>query len=259
MKEPFIFEKNFKMINEIPYYIFINGEYLGLFTNIVNLSNKSDPFLPKIKTQVDNLNEGITEANAIYLPQKKSQKTETVVSEDEIRDNFITGFISVVDGNTRHPEKEMAAKAVAIQLCIEKYGSNIIRQSFVNQTNTVNSLVEDLETIENVKDAVAAFGLGIWVTAIKAANDTFNETYLDRTEEIGERIDGPLLPYRLAIQEKWEELEKHIMANQVLTPLPKGETLIKSINTLIDEYTVTAKKRRAGGKNNLPSTEPTNI
>ena len=244
------------MINEIPYYEFNNGEYLGLFTNIVNVSNKSDPFITKVKTQVNELDVANLEAGKIYLPQKKSQETENIVSEDEVRDDFITGFIKVVDGNTYHPDKALAANAVTVQLCIEKYGRYIIRQSFVKQTNTVNNLVDDLENNPAVKAAVAALGLGHWVTAIKNANKTFNDTYLDRTKEIGERIDGPLLPYRLVIQEKWEELEKYIKANQLLTPLPSGETLINSINTLIDQYITAAKKRKANGKKNIPPVEP---
>lgn len=245
------------MINEISYTYFINGEFLGLFSNIVTLSNESDPFLGKIKPQVDDLNTANIAAGKLYLPQKKSQQTENVVTEDATRDGLFTGFNKVVDGNTYHPDKNLANHAVTIQLCINKYGKDITKQSLVNETNTLNNLIEDLETEPKVKAAVAALGLEIWVTALKEANNKFNDTYLNRTKEVGEQIDGPLLPYRFAIQEKWEELEKYINANQLLTPLPSGETLINSINALIDQYTTTAKKRRSGKKNDLPTTLPT--
>jgi hypothetical protein len=240
------------MIKDIPYSILINGEFIGLFTNINNTCNDSDPVLLKIDAPLLEVKTAVTAINTLYVRQQKSTETPTVSSRDVLRDRYINGIKKVVNGYTYHYDENVVKAALIIEACIDKYGSNIAKQSLVTETASLNKLAVDFETDDKVKAALALLNLTNWGGVLKQTNVDFNDTYLARNVEYAERPEGDMLELRKVVEAKFDVLKRHIEGHNLFTPSAAYDSLINKINSLIDQYVATAKRRRSGGGNDTP-------
>lgn len=241
------------MIQDIPYSIFTNGEFIGLFTNIEKVCNDSDPITLKIDAPLVEVKTAVTANNTLYVRQQKSTETPTVSSRDVLRDRYITGIRKVVNGYTYHYDENVVKAALIIEACIDKYGSNIAKQSLVTETATLDKLAVDFETDDKVKAALALLNLTSWGGVLKQANVDFNDSYLVRNEEYAERPEGDMLELRKVVEAKFDILKRHIEFYALTTPSAAYNSLISKINSLIDQYVITAKRRRSGGGNATPT------
>jgi hypothetical protein len=240
------------MIQDIPFSIFINGEFIGLFTNINNTCNDANPVVLKIDVPLGEVKTAVAAVNALYVRQQKSTETPTVTIKDVLRDRYITGIRKVVDGYTYHYDENVVKAALIIELCIDKYGKNIARQSLVTETTTLNKLAVEFETDDKVKAALALLNLTNWGGVLKQSNVDFNDTYLVRNVEYAERPEGDILELRKIVEAKFDILKRHIEFYALTTPSPAFDSLINKINSLKDQYVTTAKRRRSGGGNETP-------
>jgi Family of unknown function (DUF6261) len=238
------------MIQDIPYSILINGEFIGLFTNINNTCNDSDPVLLKIDAPLVEVTTAVTAINTLYVRQQKSGETANVTTIDALRDRYITGIKKVVNGYTYHYDENIVKAATTIELCIDKYGSNIAKQSLVTETATLDKLAVDFETDDKVKAALALLNLTNWGGVLKQTNVDFNDTYLVRNVEYAERPEGDMLELRKVVEAKFDILKRHIEGHNLFTPSAAYDSLINKINSLINQYVATAKRRRYGGGGN---------
>lgn len=244
------------MIQDIPFSIFINSEFIGLMTNIVNTCNDDDAVALKIDAQVADVDTGLDAVNALFITQKKSIETPKVVSQDALRDRYFTGIKKVVEGFTYHFDENVVKAATVLELCIDKYGKDVTKQSLVTETTTLDSLAGDFESKPEVAAALALLRIADWGQVLKQTNIDFNTTYLTRNVEYAERPEGEILPLREVVQAKYEILKRHIEGHQLFTPSAAYDRLINKINSLISQYKTTAKRRRAGGggeDNDTPS------
>ncbi len=147
------------MIQDIPTSIFINGEFIGLFTNIYNTCNDSNPTTLKINAPLVDVKTAVEAVNTLYVRPQKSGEIITINNKDVLRDRYFTGITKVVDGYTYHYDATIVKAANTIQLCIDKYGNNIVRQNLVTQTATLDKLAVDFETDDKVKAALALLNL----------------------------------------------------------------------------------------------------
>ncbi len=241
------------MIHNIPYSILINGEFIGLFTNINKVCDESNPTTLKIGAPLTDVKTATEAVNALYVRQQKSGETVNITTQDTLRDRYITGIKKVVNGYTYHPNEAIVKAATTIELCIDKYGNNIAKQSLVTETATLNKLVYDFEKDDKVKAALALLNLTNWAATLKQTNINFNDAYLLRNDEYAERPEGDILLLRKVVETKFEILKKHIEWYALTPPAPAYDSLISKINSLIDQYITTAKRRRSsGGSSDVP-------
>lgn len=242
------------MIQNIPFSIFINSEFIGLMTNIVKTCNDDDAVALKIDVQVADVDTGLDAVNALFITQKKSINTAQIVSQDALRDRYFTGIKKVVEGFTYHYDENVVKAATVLELCIDKYGKDVIKQSLVTETTTIFSMIDDFENQPEVAGALAVLRIADWGQVLKQTNVDFNTTYLTRNEEYAERPEGEIAPLREAVQAKYDVLKRHIEGHNLFTPSAAYDSLIAKINTLISQYITTAKRRRAsgGGGNDTP-------
>ncbi len=245
------------MIQNIPYSIFINGEFIGLFSNISKTCTEGNPAVLKIDAPLAEVITAVEAVNTLYVRQKKSGETNNVISLDALRDRYITGIKKVVNGYTYHPDEAIVKAASTIELCIDKYGTNISKQSLVTETATLNKLAADFEKDDKVKAALALLNLTSWTTALKQTNINFNDAYLVRNKEYAERPEGDLLVLRKVVETKFDVLKRHIEWYALTPPAPAYDSLINKINSLIDQYIATAKRRKSGGGSTLSNNQPT--
>ena len=235
------------MIKEIPYSILINGEFIGLFTNINKTCDESNPATLKIDAPLADVKTATDAVNTLYVKQQKSGETANVTTLDALRDRYISGIKKVVNGYTYHPDEAIVKAATAIELCIDKYGNNIGKQSLVTETATLNKLADDFEKDDKVKAALASLNLTSWANTLKQTNINFNDAYLVRNKEYAERPEGDILVLRKVVEAKFDVLKRHIEWYALTPPAPAYDSLINKINSLIDQYVATAKRRRSSG------------
>lgn len=237
------------MIQNIPFSIFINSEFIGLMTDIVKTCSDANPVVLKIDAPTADVNTGLGAMNALFITQKKSINTAQIVSQDALRDRYFTGIKKVVEGFTYHFDENVVKAATVLELCIDKYGKDVTKQSLVTETTTLNSMIDDFENKPDVAAALAVLRIADWGQALKQANIDVNTTYLTRNEEFAERPEGEIAPLREVVQAKYDVLKRHIEGHNLFTPSAAYDILIAKINTLISQYITTAKRRRSSGSN----------
>lgn len=126
------------------------------------------------------------------------------------------------------------------------------------ETATINNLISDFETKPNLITALASLDLSNWVGELKVANATFNEKYIERTQEFAisnpENIKTKRVVATTAYYALREMLTSQAIVNKNIAPYPKA---ISEINTLIEQYNSILKLRTTKGGNEDGEEKPT--
>jgi hypothetical protein len=97
--------------------------------------------------------------------------------------------------------------------------------------------------------AVASLGLSEWVTELAAANQLFEEAFLETTGECALAPGETFSQLRPQAQEAWYELCHHLNAlAQVYRDTGRYTQAIEYMNGLMESYRVLAAGRRRGRK-----------
>ncbi len=234
------------------------AEYIQLLTNAAKIIESNDPGSLKILTQQTTLIEAVENLDKEYKKQTSSSITATLVELDTRRDNAFTGILRVIAGYELHYDADKRNAAQRISLIFNKYGSDVTRLRYQQETGEIRSLVGDLQANAAIVSDVATLGLTDWVAELAEANQAFDAAYVARSQEMA-GDSSQVIALRATAQEKWEALSAHLTAHATLTPSELYTKTIAELNSLIDDYKNATAGRKADDApdgSTLPPTPP---
>ena len=213
-----------------------NVSFIAFLEDVVTVCEKFDTRALKIAPSVNALNAEISALNSLFGTAKGNLNTEGLERLDEKRDNAMQGIQTLAEAYLKHFNASSVASAKSILAAIAKYGSSISRQSYLDETKTIRSLVADLETDANLVSAIAALNLNAWVAELKASNEAFNTLYHTRNDELAAMPDQKIKDIRVGGINKYRDLVKVVSANDVLTPNTEYATILERIEEFVIKY-----------------------
>jgi len=129
-------------------------------------ANKND-FIRKTFAKISELSQNITEA--ITHGKPTSQLSEL----DKTRNEAIKRLGKVLDGYKSSPIEELAQPALRLMCTFDKYGTNMIYNSFHEKSSMIKSLLTDFETEQRRNDAALLPGVNECLRLLSDAEKEF--------------------------------------------------------------------------------------
>lgn len=193
-------------IEGVDLYKLLNGEFVQLGDQVVDLVKKYDPNVLKVLPLFTTFSAKMAEIAAVYKVLEGSPLTILIDKADNRRDRAISGIsLSVEAKQFSYIPAEVEA-AQLFRRHIDKYGTGIARQNLLLETANIKNLVKDTKEIPELKAAVSVLGLTVWVDELEAANSEFEAMFANRTAELSKvpidamrqrRLEGYDLYYKL--------------------------------------------------------------
>ena len=137
---------------------------------------------------------------------------------------------------------------------IDKYGRNIPAMPYRQETGAIKNLLQDLELEANAAHIQTLFAAH-WVSALRTANDQFEQMMLTRSDAASEAAAGGAKAAREAVQAAFEKLCGMINALAIVNGDAAYKHTIDRINQLVTEsHNVVA--RRSSRKKSDETSDP---
>ena len=213
-----------------------NGEFITFGSDFHTIGSKYFATVPGLQAEMLLFTNAFKPMDIVYALEKGSPLSIKIEETDERRDDAITGIRLAADGYSHHFDLNYKAGADLIFRAINKYGSNIAKQNYMQETASINSLVADFEVAGPLKDAITLFGFTAWVAELKAANILFIELFLQRNEQLSQKPAEDLKTLRVAAKAAHDSFLLFLTASEKLNPSADLAKLVGEINSLLEKY-----------------------
>lgn len=109
----------------------------------------------------------------------KGRVESTLKEKDSIRDQSVKALYYLVQGANYHTSDTVKEATSTILPIINKYGLNVTRQSYANETARIDSLLEDLSNVELQTKINEISGCGDAITTLQTRQNQFKTAYYE--------------------------------------------------------------------------------
>lgn len=219
------------------------SEFIQFFSDIISICTKATIDTLGIKDQTVDLENKVTAIKDGYAKEQGSDITQELILIDNRRDDCLVGIRGVCEAYTNHYEPTLAEAGKLLLDKIDSFGSRLAKQSYQAETTIINKLTADFETDAEFISALGLLKLDLWAKQLKAENELFNQRFLDRINEDAQDKEESFKELRLEIMDAYKTLISHISAHATIKGTEEYLILIDPINSLIDNYNTTLKRR----------------
>lgn len=222
------------MISEPKLKSYRNDEFIAFINDVLELLTRAN--ITALSTPQNELQASYDTLDNSFKVSRGSLLTASVQELDARRDAAIRGIHTAAKAYSFHYEATKKEAATALAKAISKYGSRIAQLSYPAQTATLKSLIGDLENDADLTAALTTLDLTAWKDELKAANTAFEQRYLDRVADNAGKKVTPIREHRPAAVAAYENVVKHIQANEILNPSAELTELVGQLEQLVVKY-----------------------
>lgn len=224
------------MINTINYQKLWVSEFILFLKHLISVCRKHAPAELNIDDRLTPLEKIVNRLDDVFQKRQKSDLTNEIASLDERRDTAIISLTWFIQAYLNYFEETKCQAAMKIKTAVEQYGSSLYKLNYLAETTTLTNLVHDLESDNELAEAVNILGLKPLVDEIKTSNKLFDEKYLERVEEMSKVPDESAVDLRKKATAHYRDLVDIIGAHVLLSGPERYQSLINKLNELIEKY-----------------------
>ena len=240
------------MIRKPHFYNFRLSELIQFLYDVISIFKKHNPELLEINGEVTDLEAKTQSLDKVYKFEKGSKITEEIIRLDQVRDKYLVGIHSCLDGFTRHFDAAFCAAASLLLRNLNLYGANPAKLNYQAETSTINSIVESWTKTNDLSLALGTLNFTNWVAELKNVNDQFNSRFIARVQETGLKPEESSIELRRTAISGYRVLEENTDARSVLSKDDTYKGLINDLNALIDNYNRLVSSRSGSSEKELP-------
>ncbi|MGG8495867.1 DUF6261 family protein [Tenacibaculum sp. TC6] len=176
-----------------------------------------------------------------WQQSKGSELTPQIAELDAQRDASFVGLkLTVTAWASNHYNEALKNAAFLIADKIATYGSDVQLLRYQEETATLYAIINDLET--DLAAEVALLGLTEWVAHLKELNNSFNEKYVLRAQDLSTEQEGLIAEMRLRAITEFKVLKELFIARGTIAMEDEQAnaalftTVANEWNTLTDQY-----------------------
>ena len=154
------------------------------------------------------------------------------------RDLALRSLVSIIKVYVSFPEATQSDAASELLHLIEKYGKQIDKLPYLQESGVLANLFQDLESEES-KEAIALLHLEDWVTKLKESAVRFDELFISRESDNSTKLSGRVKGARQAVQSEFERLSVLVNAYEIVY----GEEAYAGLSSRINEAVYYARQQ----------------
>lgn len=221
-----------------------NAEHIQFNKDLAALCVAANPDVLGFLAKFTPFEQHIIQLERVFKQIEASMLTKEIVGLDESRDRTVTGILGIAQYYLYHFNPEYVNAADLIVHHMKKYGGRIAKLSYQAETSAINDLVDLFKNDTTFKAAVNLLNLGDWFTELEVQNNAFNEKYIARVDEEGDKPQLNLRELRAESKTLYDAMIKRFLAHEELYPSDAHTALIVKINALIDKYNNIKRKHK---------------
>lgn len=158
------------------------------------------------------------------------------------RDLALRSLISIIKVYVSFPEAQKADAASVLLHLIEKYGKQIDKLPYLQESGVLNNLFQDFESEES-KGAIALLHIDDWVDKLKTSAQAFDQLFVSREADNSTKLSAKVKNARLDIQAEFERLATLVNAYEIVYGAEAYTALISKINEAVNYAQQQAARR----------------
>lgn len=219
------------------------SELLQFLNDVIKLCNQQSTEPMKMAAVIATLVTDTNTYDQFFKLDPGSAITKDLILLDDRRDECVTGIHIVLEGYSHYFESTLRTAAQNLLSNMNKYGSQIYDLNYQAETSTITNLLNEWSANSTLAAAVTALNLGAWTAELKTANDLFNDSYLKRVDEKASAPQIKSFQARKKAISTYRELVQQIEARATLAGDGTYNSLINSLNSLIEKYNTLGDNR----------------
>ncbi len=237
------------MISSSNLHLLRNGEIIAFFSNVLSIFTELDIEKLRLKPQLGGLNASFNILKAQYKAERGNKITRTIVNLDRARDLLFVATRNILLQHAQaHPDERLRPKAQALLEVIEKHGADLYKKSYQEQTVGMKDITDHIDKNIGLISMIKDFNLQHYYHALKEANKTFNEKYLERNKAYADQPKDGLKDLRIDGEDKFDKLVQRINAHIILADDPSAyQELADKIDRLVATYQKAVSRRLPKG------------
>lgn len=210
-------------------------EFFQVITNILiylkgEKSEEEKPGDAKVEPLVAELEEGMKVLDEKLVIARGNELTEKLLKSDTVRDIALRGLYNLLKLYEHFPDEEKSDAAVHLLKEIDKYGKEIDRMNYAQESGALNNILPDMAKEENVA-RITLLHANDWLEKLKTAQSAFDALFVSREIENASKMSGDVSEARFAVQNTFDRLGRMINACVLIY----GEEAYSSICDKINE------------------------
>lgn len=231
-----------------------NLEAFQVFSDILAFLQEEESVEEPLKGLCDTFAARLSDYDTALVPERRSRYTAELARLDSQRDYVFRSFTTQLKLYQTSFDAAQVKAAEALLALIDKYGRNIPAMPYRQETGAIKNLLQDLELEANAAHIQTLFAAH-WVSALRTANDQFEQMMLTRSDAASEAAAGGAKAAREAVQAAFEKLCGMINALAIVNGDAAYKHTIERINQLVTEsHNVVA--RRSSRKKSDETSDP---
>ena len=237
------------MITEVKLSNLRNGEFAAFVSNLLTICRDHDLQSMELQTDVDTIEDEFKLLRQQYRAERGSKITLSIIELDKRRDLLFVALRLIISQHAiAHPKEELRRKALKVLAVLERYGKNLYRKSYQEQTAGTNSILNSIKEDADLLDTLKNLQMTEYFKALDEANKEFDDAYLARNKEYSQMPQGSMTDLRATIEAQYAALVRRINAHLVLAEDPTYyEGLSRELDTLQRSYKDRADRRLSNG------------
>lgn len=237
---------------------FKNAEFIQYCDNSLTIFRAHDTAGLNIAPQVTTFEELFRTLEQLFLLDQGNVITEELEDLDDERDDCLIGININVDSYEKHFEEAKRQAGILLRNLLDKYGRDLYKRSYPEETAGIRSMVNELETNASLTTAASTLHLTDWFAKLKAVNDLFDEKYLKRNKAYADAPKAKFADVRKETEAAFGQVQKHLSAHAILNAGPGYDSLINELDQLTQTYDQAInirKSRRSDDETPSPETD----
>ena len=226
-----------------------NLEAFQVFSDILAFLQEEESVEEPLQGLCDAFAARLSDYDTALVPERRSRYTAELARLDGQRDYVFRSLIAHLKLYLSSFDAVQVKAAEALLALADKYGRNIPAMPYRQETGAIKNLLQDLDLEANAAHTQTLFA-GHWVSALRTANEQFEQMMLTRSDAASEAEAGGAKAAREAVQAAFEKLCGMINALAIVNGDAAYKHTIDRINQLVSESHNVAARRRFRKKSN---------
>lgn len=158
-----------------------NLEAFQVFSDILAFLQEEESVEEPLKGLCDTFAARLSDYDTALVPERRSRYTAELARLDSQRDYVFRSFTTQLKLYQTSFDAAQVKAAEALLALIDKYGRNIPAMPYRQETGAIKNLLQDLELEANAAHIQTLFAAH-WVSALRTANDQFEQMMLTRSD-----------------------------------------------------------------------------
>lgn len=242
----YLLKKRTPMITSTNLSMLRNLEYFQIMSNVLAYLKEEDLEKLKLAAFADDFEKQVKKLDEVLVLERGHVLSAKLGEVDKKRDNALHSLTAIINAYTVFPEEAKSDAALQLKHLIEKYGKNIERLPYLQESGVLSNLLQDLALPENAA-LLELLHLNEWVVKLKAAAEEFDQLFMGREADNSVKLSGQVKGARQAVQELFQRLAALIQAYEIVYGAEEYVSLSAKINEAV-EYARAQVARRSKRK-----------